>query len=210
MKMPPEGLRLSGDFSATLTATMPTTHPPLVFPPPCPAGKAQAPARYQIPAHIGVACHRQPPPDPLGLHRHGHATPPRTAQNPGRGAACHAGKRPVRGLYRPCNSAIMRRQFRDGTRKPTQADNIGRLQVIPLKNKPLKTPSEPPHGIGKRNPATMGGDLMKHEAAAPGRKKPPPDNQGRECRQYAYVYGVVHCLSLYPLTATGTAPNLGA
>ena len=50
------------------------------------------------------------------------------------------GKRPVQSLYRPCNSGIMRHPFRDGTRKPTQADNMGRYQIIPKKNKPLRKP----------------------------------------------------------------------
>lgn len=36
------------------------------------------------------------------------------------------GKRPVKALYRPCNSGIMCRLFHDGARKPMQADNIGR------------------------------------------------------------------------------------
>ena len=36
------------------------------------------------------------------------------------------GKRPVQALYSPCNSGIMRRLCHDGTRKHTQADNIGR------------------------------------------------------------------------------------
>ena len=59
--------------------------------------------------------------------------------------------------------------------------------MIQPKNKPLKTPLEPPRKQGTKNPATMGGELMGRETAAqsagrpdaPGRKKPPPDNQGR-------------------------------
>lgn len=44
---------------------------------------------------------------PLGLCRHGPATLPRAAQNPGRGAACHAWKRPAHGIYSPCSSGII-------------------------------------------------------------------------------------------------------
>lgn len=162
MKMPPEVLRLSGDSSsatfkrlwqrlwlATMIfrkwpSTMPRSpglglpHPPSPKSRPCPPVNS-GPDRRGMPWATA--------PYPLGLCSHGPATPPRTAQNPGRGASLpRLKKRPVQALYRPCNSGIIRRLCRDGASKPVQDDNIGRRQIIPQKNKPLRKPLEPPHG----------------------------------------------------------------
>lgn len=81
----------------------------------------------QIPAQIGGYAH--PGPEPMTAWTYAATAPPR---RPGRHKIpdvvqlATPRKRPVPGLYRPCNSGIIRRPCLDGTRKPTQADNIAR------------------------------------------------------------------------------------
>ena len=67
------------------------------------------------------------------------------------------GKRPAQGLRSPYNSGIILRLCLDGTRKPTQSDNIGGRQMIPPKNKPFRTPLEPPHGQDIKSPPRWAG-----------------------------------------------------
>ena len=86
-------------------------------------------------------------------------------------------KRPVQALCRPCNSGIIRCLFRDSTRKPMQADNIGTRQMIPPKNKPLRTTLEPPYGKGIKKPATMGG-IGGTAAGWIWAKEKPPEKSG--------------------------------
>lgn len=101
-----------------------------------------------------------PGPQPLTVRAYAATAPPRC---PGRHKTpdvvqlATPEKRPAHGLYSPYNSGIMRRLCSCGTSNPAQSDNIGRWQMIPPKNKPLRTPLEPPHGQGIKNPATMGG-----------------------------------------------------
>ena len=107
------------DFLATLTATMPPTHPAR-FSLPCPAKKAQTSARYQIPAQIGAVC---PPRVYAAAARH-------AARDGTKSRTWCSLPRPENDLCKPCvapcNSGIMRRIFRDGDRKATQSENIDR------------------------------------------------------------------------------------
>lgn len=125
------------DFQATLAATMACNYDfqkmafdyaTLTRPwsPSSSLSVIPAPALLPIPAQIGVVCHGQPPPDPMGLCRHGSPHRPGRHKIPDVVQLAAPGKRPVHGLHRPCNSGIICSLFHGGTRNPTQADNIGR------------------------------------------------------------------------------------
>lgn len=152
--------RLSSDFGSDyeilkMVCDYATLTRPAPSPLPCPDPPALPSCKFR-PRSAGLPLLATTP-DHLGLCP---TAPPRC---PGRrknwdvAQLATPGKRPVHGLYRPCNSGIICRLYRDGTRKHTQDDNMPGWKSIPPKNKPLRTPLEPPHGNGTKKPATMGG-----------------------------------------------------
>lgn len=132
MKMPPEVLRLSGAFFCDFLATMAAT---MIFKKwsatiDYDQGKIREKSTEKIFQISGEKLA-----DFLGCGMTATVEPCRPGSRPDGAERANAagvvqlaahGKRPVKALYRPCNSGIMRRLCHDGTRKTTQADNIGR------------------------------------------------------------------------------------
>lgn len=102
---------------ATLTRPAPS-------PMPCPEPPPLPPCKFQ-PRSAGLPTWTATP-DRMGLCRHCPPRCPGRHKIPDRVQLATPGKRPVQGLYCPCNSVIVRRPYHDGTSKPTQSDNIGR------------------------------------------------------------------------------------
>lgn len=153
-----------------------TRSPALVFPPmPCRKSPTPCPLPNSGPDRRGL--HWETAHDPLSLCRHGPPRRPGRHKIPDVVQLATPGKRPVQAMCGPCNSGIVRHLFRGDTRKPTQADNIVRWQMIPPKNKPLRKPLEPPHGKGIKKPATMGG-IGGTAAGWIWAKGKPPENPG--------------------------------
>lgn len=149
MKMPPEVLRLSGDSSATLAATFQRLWLATMI---LKNGQRLSTMtgenpRKNSPKKIFQNSGEKSAVFRAGNSRSGQTVPPWDLPDGADRAKIQdvvqlaaPGKRPVQALYSPCNSGIMRCLCRDGTSKPTQAYNIGRRQIIPLKNKLLRNP----------------------------------------------------------------------